>query len=169
VIGIAKAFTFLVSPLQFAVGKARLSAIVSWIFAALSIGTVVGACMALDQATLQRQLLGVAGSRAILYLLVLLPISLAIIVRISGLSVHRIARQLPGSLVAGGVTFAILTALNQSHVLDDLHPVVAALIAGAVAVVCTGGLLLALDGRVRREAKFLLGRTRRTPYQSSSA
>jgi teichuronic acid exporter len=155
IVGIVKGVVFFSGPLLFAVAKPLLRAAMLWVLGALSALTVVGVGLALTDGSTDDQILGMAGSRALLFLLAILPINLAILVRFGGLRLRRLAPALPGPLASGLAAFAVAAVFRTSGVLDGLSALPAAVIgvgtAGAAAIV----VLLLVDPLARAEASSL--------------
>ena len=101
IVGIAKALVFFSGPLLFALGKTRLPGLMLWVLAAASAATVVLVAIPLQSQPESDQLLGMAASRAVLFVLVVIPVNLAIISRLTGLTAKELLRGTPAPLVAG--------------------------------------------------------------------
>jgi len=129
-----------------------------WMIAGLSTAVAVVAGEALRESAVEMQVVGMSASRAVLFLVVLLPINIAIIHRFTGVSVRRFLRDVPGPAFSGLAAVAVVFALQESGVIDGLSPFPALVVAGSVALLTTGVLLVLLDGTARRYARRLAGR-----------
>ena len=163
IVGIVKALVLFTGPLLFAVARPFLRAVMLWALGALSAVTVVGVGLALEDGAPEDQILGMAASRALLFLGAVLPISLAIVVRFSGLRLRSLVPALPAALASGLAAFAVVAALNATGVLDGLSPLPAAvLVVGAACAAALAPLLL-IEPAARAELRSLRGRVRRRP------
>jgi teichuronic acid exporter len=172
VVGIVKGLVFFTGPVLFAVGRPSLRASISWVLAAISAISVIVAGLMLIDATTARQLAGMSGTRALVFVLFVLPLSLwAVATTIPGLRIRSLLPLFRSPLLSGGVALGIGYGLERSGALDTLSPLPAAIIAGVLTG--TGALvtLLALEPPVRRELARLLKRLRkrRSSHHSSAA
>ena len=94
-----------------------------------------------------------AASRAVLFLLVVIPVNLMIISRLPGLSTKELLRGTPAPLVAGLVAVGAVAGLQALGLLGDVPAVVALIITLGVATVITVGGLMFLDGSARRAVR----------------
>jgi PST family polysaccharide transporter len=156
IVGVVKALIVFTGPLLFALAKARIRAVMLWGQAVLSVAVVAAAGLAFSGLSVQRQLTGVAGLRALLFVLVFVPLNVAIVTRLTGLRIREIASFVPVPLISGAAAIAAVALVNQTGLLDSLRPVPALLIAGSLAVGAALGVLVALERDVRAEALGLL-------------
>lgn len=160
VVGIVKGIVFFSGPLLFAVAKPLLRAAMLWVLGALSAVTVVVVGAALTDASTDDQIFGMAGSRALLFLLAILPINLAILARFGGLRVRSLAPALPGPLAAGLVAFGVAGAFQATGVLAGLSALPAAVIAVGAAGAAAVMVLTLVDPLARSEVRSLRTRLR---------
>ena len=156
VVGIVKALIVFTGPLLFAVARAGFRAIMLWCQAVLSVGTVVAAGFIFSGFSIEGQLTGVAGVRALLFLLVFAPLNVIIVTRLTGLRAREVASYVPVPLISGAAAIAVVAVIDETGVLDGLGPVAALLIAGSLAVAAALGTLLALDRKVRGQVRGVL-------------
>ena len=160
IVGIVKALIVFTGPLLFALAKARVRAIMLWGQAALSVGALAAAGLAFGSSSIEDQLTGVAGVRALLFVLVFVPLNVAIVMRLTGLRVREIAAWIPIPLTSGVAAIAVEALIGATGVLDGLSPLPALLVAGSLAVAAAVGVLLLLERDARREV-LALRRSRR--------
>ena len=101
-----------------------------------------------------------AGVRALLFVLVFVPLNVAIVMRLTGLRVREIAAWVPVPLTSGVAAIAVEALISATGVLDGLSPLPALLVAGSLAVAAAVGVLLMLKRDARREV-LALRRSRR--------
>lgn len=159
-VGIVKAIIFFTGPLLFALGRPAFRAIMLWGQAALSAGVVVAAGLVLAGSSVEDQLTGTAGSRALLFLLVFLPANLLIVTHLTGLRMREVVVWFPVPVASGLVAIAAVALVGATGVLDGLSPAPALLVAGSVAVATALGSLIVLEREVRDETLVLLRRGR---------
>ena len=94
-----------------------------------------------------------AASRAVLFLLVVIPVNLVIISRLTGLSAKELLRGTPAPLVAGLVAVGAVAGLQALGLLGGVPAVVALIITLGVATVITVGGLMLLDSSSRRAVR----------------
>ena len=90
-VGIGKAISFYTGPVLFAASRPRFRAVMLWIVAIVSTATVVLVGAALAGASVPTQVVGMAGSRAVLFLPILVPVNLLIVAHITGLRLRSLA------------------------------------------------------------------------------
>jgi teichuronic acid exporter len=156
--GIGKAVGLFTGPVLFAVSKPRFRAVMLWLIAGLSTAVAVAVGDALRGDSVKTQVFGMSASRAVLFVIVLLPVYVAIIHRFTGVSVRKFLRDVPGPAVSGLAAVAVVFALEESGAIDGLSPVPALVVAGGAALVTTGSLLVLLDRTARKYARRLAGR-----------
>ncbi len=101
VVGIGKAVVFFTGPLLFAVARPHLRAAMLWALAVLSAGLVVLVGVLLIDASVRDQALGMAASRALYFLAVVIPINVAVICWITGLRPRSFLPWLLAPLASG--------------------------------------------------------------------
>jgi hypothetical protein len=131
-----------------------------WGQAFLSVGAVSAAGLVFSGLSLEGQLTGLAGVRALLFLLVFVPLNVAIVTRLTGLRVRDIASWVPVPLISGAGAIAVVALINATGLLDSLSPLPALVVVGSLAVGAAIGVLLSLKREARGEALALL-RSRR--------
>jgi O-antigen/teichoic acid export membrane protein len=156
IVGVVKALIVFTGPLLFALAKARIRAAMLWAQAALSVAVVVVAGLVFGGVSVEQQLTGVAGLRALLFVLVFVPLNVAIVTRLTGLRVREIASFVPVPLISGAAAIAAVALVTKAGLLDSVRPVPALLIAGSLALAAALGVLIALEQNVRREVLRLL-------------
>jgi PST family polysaccharide transporter len=162
VAGIAKAIAFFTGPVLFAVARSHLRAAMQWVLAALSAGAVFLVGTALVDSSLADQLLGMAASRVVLLFLLIAPVNLWIVSRVTGYRIGDLVRLLPVPLLSGIAAFAATTILRELGLLGDLPPVLALLVSGATATGVAAGVLVLFDVDVRGMVRRAGRRSRRT-------
>jgi PST family polysaccharide transporter len=153
VAGIAKAIAFFTGPVLFAVARSHLRAATQWALAAVSAGAVVAVGTTLVGTTLEKQLLGMSASRVVVLVLIVAPLNLLIVSRVTGYRLRELVRLLPAPLLAGIAAITATTALRELGVFD-LPSAFAVALSGGVAVVSAGAVLTLLEPRVRSIAAF---------------
>jgi hypothetical protein len=161
VVGIVKALVYFTGPLLFALAKPFLRAVILWVLGALSAVTVVAVGLALEDAAAEDQILGMAASRALLFLAAVLPINLAILVRFGGLRPSALGPALAAALASGLGAFAVVAALEAAGVLDGLSPFPAFVLAAGAACAAALAPVLVIEPAARSELRSFRGRTRR--------
>jgi O-antigen/teichoic acid export membrane protein len=156
--GIGKAVGLFTGPVLFAVSRPRFRAVMLWLIAGLSTAVAVVVGDALSEDSVETQVVGMSASRAVLFLIVLLPVYVAIIHRFTGVSVRSFLRDVPAPALSGLGAVVAAFVVRESGAIDGLSPFPAFLVTGSVALLTTGGLLVLLDDSARRYARTLAGR-----------
>ena len=117
--------------------------------AALSAGFVVLVGFLLADASIRDQAVGMAASRALYFLAIVIPVNVAVICWITGLRPRSFLALLPAPLASGAAGFAVVAGLEAVGAFDRLPPVAALVVAGAAASLAAAGVLLALEPRAR--------------------
>ena len=155
VAAIGKAVISFTGPLLFAVGRPAFRAVMLWLLGAASAGTVVAVASLLESASDERQIFGVALSRALLFVLVFVPVNLVIIDRLTGFRPRAFAAIAAAPTVAGAAAIAVVVALREATAVESIPPIAGLAIAGVLAGGTAAGLLLLLDARFREYARRL--------------
>lgn len=161
VVGIVKALVYFTGPLLFALARPFLRAVILWALGALSVLTVVAVGLALEDAAAEDQIVGMAASRALLFLAAVLPINVAILVRFGGLRLSGLAPALAAAVASGLGAFGVVAALEAGGLLDGLSPFPALLVAAVPACAAAFAPVLLLEAAARSELRSLRGRIRR--------
>ena len=111
-VGIGKAISFFTGPVLFAANRPRFRAIMLWALAAVSTAIVVVVGELTRDSSVDDQVLGMSLSRALLFLLVLVPVNLAIVSHMTGLRLRTLLPALPGPLLSGGAAIAVAVGLR---------------------------------------------------------
>lgn len=149
VVGIVKGLVHFTGPLLFAVAKPFFRATMLWFLAAVSVVTVVVVGVALQNDGAEEQLIGMSGARALVSLLVVVPLNLLIIWQVVRLAPATFLPWLWAPLTAGVSSIVAVQALTVSGILDDTPPMVALCVSGIVAVTVAGAIMVALEPRAR--------------------
>jgi teichuronic acid exporter len=168
IVGIVKGAVFFTGPLLFAVARPLLRAAMLWALGILSAITVVVVGIALTDSSIDEQIFGMAASRALLFLLAILPVNVAILMRFGGLRLREILPSMPGALGSGLAAFAVVAVLEAAGVLDGLSALPAAVVAGGLAGGAALGVLLLTEPVARAELRSLrtrIGRRRSSGKQ----
>jgi PST family polysaccharide transporter len=158
-VGIGKAIGFFTGPVLFAVNRPRFRALMLWVLAAISTGTVVAVGEATRRSSVDSQVLGMSVSRAGLFLIVLVPVNLAIVSLMTGLRLRTLLPAVPGPVLSGGAAIAVATALRALGA-DAGPPLLDLVVVGGAAALTAAVVLIALERDVRRHLLRLLDRAR---------
>jgi O-antigen/teichoic acid export membrane protein len=161
-VGVAKAVILFTGPVLYAVSKPQIRTIMVWILAAASAATFAAVGASLAHQPTHDQIVGVAGSRAILFVLLFIPVNLAIVARCTGMSARPLIGPFVLPTLAGAAAVGVVAGLEATGVLDALPGGVALVVSGATAVFTAGGVLM-LDSRVRERVANVLHRRSAAP------
>ncbi len=161
IVGIGKAVVFFTGPLLFAVARPHLRAITLWALAVLSAGTVCVVGWLLTDDGTREQAIGMAASRAAYFLLVVIPVNVAIVCWITGLRPRDFLRWVPAPLASGLAGVGAVALLELTGIPDGLRPFFALVLVGASSCLAAGAVLFALEPRVRGLVRPLFRRLRR--------
>ena len=148
-VGVGKAISFYTGPVLFAASRPRFRAVMLWIVAIVSTATVVLVGAALAGASVPTQVVGMAGSRAVLFLPILVPVNLLIVAHITGLQLRSLAPAVPGPLLAAAAAIISERALRATGIVDGLAPFPALLLVGGVSALNALLVLLSFEPPVR--------------------
>ena len=152
---IGKAVISFTGPLLFAVGRPAFRAVMLWLLGAASAGTVVVVASMLESASEERQIFGVALSRALLFLLVFVPINLVIVDRLTGFGVQGFVKIAAAPTAAGVAAIAVVLVLREATAIEGIAPIAGLAIALVLAGGTAAGLLFLLDARFREYSRRL--------------
>jgi O-antigen/teichoic acid export membrane protein len=129
-----------------AIGRPHVLAALSWIAAALSAGALVAAGLALRDASTSDQVVGMAASRAVVYVFVITPVYLYVIDRYCLLPVRRMLSAVGGPALVGFAAAGVGYLWTATGVDESWPPLVAVIVAGIVTT-AVGGALLSIVAR----------------------
>lgn len=156
--GITQALSRFTGPLLSAKGKPHLLAVLTWTINAVSIGALLFAAILLKNASVTRQITGIALTRFVVGAGLMAPIFLFFLLRFSQTPVKSFLGAIGPSSLAACATSAAVILLNVSGLLKGLRPTVC-LAADVVAGGLVGiGTLLALDRQLLGNIKSLASR-----------
>jgi PST family polysaccharide transporter len=155
-VGIGKAIVFFTGPLLFAVARPHFRAVMLWVLAAISAGTVLLVGWLLTDDGSREQALGMAASRAAYFLAIVIPVNLAVVCWITGLRPRSFLPWLPSPLLSAAAGIGAVALLDLTGLLDGLRPFFGLLIAGTASCLAAGAVLFALEPRARRLARPVL-------------
>jgi O-antigen/teichoic acid export membrane protein len=147
--GIGKAVIAFTGPLLFALGRPAFRAVMLWLLGAASAGAVVAVASVLQSASEERQIFGVALSRAVLFLLVFVPANLLIIEWLTGFRLRGFAAMAAAPAAAGAAAIAVVFVLREATAIETIAPVAGLAVAGVLSTVTAVGTLLLLDPGAR--------------------
>lgn len=168
-VGIGKAVVFFTGPLLFAVARPHLRAVMLWILAALSAGTVLLVGWLLQDDGSRDQALGMAATRAAYFLAIVVPVNVAVVCWITGLRPRSFLPWLPSPLLSAAAGIAVVAALDLAGILESLPPFLGLLVAGTASVLAAGAVLFALEPRARRLAGPFLRKLMRRETDTATA
>lgn len=162
IVGAIRAVVELVGPVLQARGHPHRQAVLTWSLAALSAGSYVAVGLLLRDASSTAQVVSMALSRALVYTVILGPLTLAIISRYGGVTPRLVGRTVAGPAFASVV--GCLAGLATLHVLPPATSrpaqLVALLVTGSVSSAVTLIALVAVDARARPLLRELWRRLR---------
>ena len=156
VVGIVKGLVHFTGPLLFAVAKPFFRATMLWFLAGVSVLTVVSVGYVLQGDSAERQLMGMSGARALVSLLIIVPLNLLIISRVAGLPPRTFLPWLPAPLCAGVTAILGVQVLTKTGVLDQVPPILALAVAGVLAVAVASAIMIALEPHARMGLRRVL-------------
>jgi O-antigen/teichoic acid export membrane protein len=156
--GVAKGIAHFTGPVLFAVARAHLRAVIQWAVAACSATVVVIAGLLLVDSSLRTQILGMASAKVLLLVLLVAPVNLLVVSRITGYRLRGLLPALPPPLLAGVAAIAGVALLRWLGLFEELPSGIALAASVTVAVAIAGGVLVSLEPQARSLARLLLRR-----------
>lgn len=150
--GISKALVLFTAPLLYAVGRPALRMFSVWLMAAVSVGAFTVVALALRSAGTHDQVLGMATSRAILFVAVFIPVNLFLVAHVAAMPIRRLLETVPASFISGTAAAGIVLVLRATGVLNGAPPVVSLSVALLSAVVTAAATLFLVEPRARVSA-----------------
>jgi polysaccharide transporter, PST family len=163
VVGIGKALVLFTGPLLFAVAKPHLRTIVVWSLALVSAAFLVAAALVLRDNSTSEQVVGVAVSRALVFVGLFVPISLALIWRVSSVSPRSLLPLAPVPVASGLAAGGVVGFVKITGLVADLPAVLALIVAGGLGALVGFSVLATFERRVRAEVRALLLAVMRRP------
>jgi hypothetical protein len=155
IVGIVKGLVHFTGPLLFAVARPLVRATMLWAIAAINLAVIVAVGLALENSSETDQLFGMSLSRALVSLLVVLPLNLVIIRWLAGISFRTMLPWAVAPTTAGVASIAVVAGITATGLLDGVAPLLALIVAGGAALATALGVLIALEPRARSEVRRL--------------
>ena len=155
VAGIGKAIISFTGPLLFAVGRPAFRAVMLWVLGAASAGAVVAVASLLQSSSEERQIFGVALSRALLFVIVFVPVNLVIVEWLTGFRIRAFGAMAAAPTVAGMAAIAVVVLLREATAIESIPPIAGLAIAGLLAAGTAAGTLFLLDSHSRAYVRSL--------------
>ncbi|MGH7357254.1 MAG: hypothetical protein ACREJR_00395, partial [Candidatus Rokuibacteriota bacterium] len=116
---------------------------------AASAGAVVGVAVLLESATEEEQIFGMAASRALLFMVVFVPINLVIVEWLTGLRLRAFFAMTPAPVASGVAALAVVWILREATAIESIAPIAGLVVAATLAAGTAVAVLLWLDPRSR--------------------
>jgi PST family polysaccharide transporter len=157
IMGAGRAMTMLLGPILQALGRTRLFAVLSWANGGLSALSFVVAGVLLSDSSIERQVIAMSWSRALLYGGVFLVLNLVVLRLVTQVTIATVVRTAAPSALAGTAS-AVVGAVVAAALDGTVHGLVRLTSAGISSVVVGSILLYATDPHVRASTgRFLAG------------
>lgn len=147
--GIASAFACFTGPLLQALGRPHHHAILEWTRMAIAVALLVGASVLIRHRSVDWQIMGIAIARFITMFLIVMPVFVYILMRLSRISVRELVSASAPSVLSGISIVIVLLLVHATGVLSTTKPIFQ--LAGETIVGGAAGIsvLLALDRQLR--------------------
>jgi len=129
--------------------------------------TFVIVAIALKNATITVQIMGIALSRLAFFLFLFAPVCIVLAMRYCQFSFREFVEATSPSVLSGISCIVTVTTITASGMIRNLTPVAGLVLSAIPAIVISAAVLLLLDGRLRAEVVQLVnGKLRATPKAS---
>lgn len=149
VIGATKSITLFTGTLLQAVSKPNIQALMVWCLALSNTVAFIIVGILLDDASLEGQIIGIAGSRASLFVLLFMPINIMFAVRIAGITGYELLATVGPSILIGTLILLVVMVLKSTFAAIGLTPLVELVFTGIFAGSVGLGATIFLDRHVR--------------------
>jgi PST family polysaccharide transporter len=160
VVGAVQAFTIFTGPLLQAMSRPYLAAWMVWGLAIVNTGSFVAVSLALRHQPLDRQIMGVAISRAAVFFVFYFPINLALSLWASKMRLWQVLAPLMPAAGAAAAAIVVPHLLGLAT-MKSMPPMARLLLTGACAA-ASAAIVLAFDRRIREETAVLWNQWRKT-------
>ncbi|MCR9212724.1 MAG: lipopolysaccharide biosynthesis protein [Proteobacteria bacterium] len=149
VVGAIQSISLLTPHLLQAVGSPMVGAAITWGNAVLGAIALIGAALFVEGQPLTIQLAIIAGSRASVFLIFSLPVSIILMRKVSGITFFEIGKIVMGPLIAGAVGGGVGQLLISANYLSELDIFLKFLIYGGLSGSSAVIILLLINSEVR--------------------
>jgi len=152
-LGMVIIFAYFTGPLLQALGRPHILAVLEWARTGLGVCLVIAAGLIVRHARVEMQILALAVARLLTGALVITPVFLYTLMRLTKLTVREFIRSIAPSLSSSACIVAAVLVVRSFHFLSAYKPAFVL----AVEIICgvLAGLpvLLGLDSQLRREVQ----------------
>ncbi|MEM7142393.1 MAG: lipopolysaccharide biosynthesis protein [Actinomycetota bacterium] len=166
VYGVASVATLVVPPTLSALGHPFRLAGYVWAIAIIALSALTVAGFALEDDTVERQLIAIAATNVGVFAVVGGIAGLVVVSRHTGIGVGRLLSPMGRPLVAGLAAFGAVLGANALAVADLDEPLVRFLITGTIGTLVAGAALLAVDPEARGFVAGGLEKVRGRPMEA---
>jgi hypothetical protein len=158
-LGVMLVFTFFTSPLLQALSRPHHLAILEWLRSALGIVVLLAAGFLVRNAAVSAQIVGIASARFVTGALVVTPVYVYILMRLSGISLRDLAAAIaPSALASVGVAGSVML-FQSTGWLATQKPVVLLTAESAIGGIIGLAVLFSLETQLRRSVLGMLQRS----------
>lgn len=156
IVGAVQSLTLLSPQLMNAAGRAHLAALISWVSAGFQASCFILVGLVARDEPVFVQIAAISGSKAAIFVLVVLPFHAFMIRLISGVSSLQVLKMLVAPLTCavfiGSTTYAILLW----DPLEALSPILKLIVYGSAGACLTVVSMVAANQKIREEVRFIL-------------
>ncbi len=145
IMGMAKSIILFAGPLLYALGRTRLVAALIWMLGgATAIGMVAMGSLLRD-APVRTQIIGIAGVRTALLVLLFAPPMIFLMRRLAGTTFRALLAAVTPAIAAASAATIISVLLNAANVLPAMGPLLTVMVRGVLIGGAAAFVLLAVD------------------------
>ncbi len=163
-VGVMRVFVTFSGPLLQALNHPSLLAVLVWFGAILSAGVFVATGVFFQDASVSRQVNGMAVASLTIFT-VLLGINSWLLKHFGGVGITAQFRAMRAPVFAGAAAFGLAVMIYVSGILDHVPDLIGLVVVGVLCTATAAGALLATDSFTREVLKSATGRVRRRVTQ----
>jgi O-antigen/teichoic acid export membrane protein len=156
VLGVIIVFAFFTSPLLQALGKTRQMAALEWARTLSGIAALIAAGFLVRNSSVNLQVLGIAFARFVSGVVLVAPVFMFILMRLSGISLRELAITIAPSAVAAGFIIGSVGLISSFGWISATRPMIRLIIEASVGGMVGLAGLLAFDSSLRILVKGML-------------
>jgi O-antigen/teichoic acid export membrane protein len=158
-LAIMSVFTFFTGPLLQALSRPHHLAVLEWLRSALGIVVLLAAGFLVRNAPVSGQIAGIASARFVTGALVVTPVYVYILMRLSGISLHDLAAPIAPSALASVSVVGAVMLFQSTGWLATQKPAVLLIVESAIGGIFGLAVLFSLETQLRRSVRGMLQRS----------
>ncbi len=132
-----------------AAGKPGLLALITWTLTVVTVTSLTGVATLLADAAVGQQILGIAATRLVVFVLLYLPVRIIVLKRMVGITLSQLIRETLPAAGSGAAVWLFARGISATPWIEGLPPLAALFMAAVPTALCALAMLLLFDRPLR--------------------